>query len=115
MIITKLYFLGQFPMFGGLDEPTLLSAITQAESEYSTDLPNWLPITLNLTAHILTVRMLGVAQSVEAMGVTNGSGRFNLPGLSAGEHWKGTSLQSTPYGQEVARLLTGTVGGALFL
>jgi hypothetical protein len=112
-IITKVDFLSQFPMFGGMDEATLLSAIGQAESEYSTDLPNWLPITLNLIAHILTARTMGVAQSVDLMGAANGSSKFSMP--SHNYNWKGTSLQSTPYGQEVARLLTGTVGGCLFI
>jgi hypothetical protein len=112
-IITKVDFLAHFPMFGGMDENTLLSTIEQAESEYSTDLPNWLPITLNLIAHILTARTMGVAQSVDLMGTANGSSKFSIP--SHTYNWKGTSLQSTPYGQEVARLLTGTVGGCLFI
>ncbi len=112
-IINKIDFLANFPMFGGLDEGTILSAITQAESEYDTSIPNWLPITLNLIAHILTARSLGVAQTVDMMGTTNGSSKFTLPNPTY--NWKGTSLQSTPYGQEVARLLTGTVGGCLFI
>jgi hypothetical protein len=114
-IITKVDFLGHFPMFGGMDEATLLSAIGQAESEYSTDLPNWLPITLNLIAHILTARTMGVAQSVDLMGTANGSSKFSMTVHQYTYNWKGTSLQSTPYGQEVARLLTGTVGGCLFI
>lgn len=100
-------------MFGGMDDGTILSAIEQAESEYSTNLPNWLPITLNLIAHILTARTMGVAQSVDLMGTSNGSSKFSMP--SSTYNWKGTSLQTTPYGQEVARLLTGTVGGCLFI
>jgi hypothetical protein len=112
-IITKEDFLSRFPMFGGIDENTLLSAIEQAEAEYSIDLPSWLPITLNLIAHILTARTMGVAQSVDLMGTANGSSKFSMPSHSY--NWKGTSLQSTPYGQEVARLLTGTVGGCLFI
>lgn len=112
-IVSKVDFLSHFPMFGGMDEGTILSAITQAESEYSPSIPNWLPITLNLIAHILSARTMGVAQSVDLMGTANGSSRFSMP--SPGYNWKGTSLQSTPYGQEVARLLAGTVGGCLFI
>lgn len=114
-IISELDFLAQFPMFGGLDEKTILSAIEQAESEYSTDLPGWSPITLNLIAHILTARTMGVAQSVDLMGTANGSSKFSMSSNQSAYNWKGTSLQMTPYGQEVARLLTGTVGGGLFI
>ena len=66
-MITKLDFLSHFPMFGGLDEGTILSAIEQAESEYDTSLPGWLQITLNLVAHILTMRSMGVAQTVDML------------------------------------------------
>ena len=114
-IISKLDFLAHFPMFGGMDEGTILSAIAQAESEYSTDLPNWLPITLNLIAHILTARTMGVAQSVDLMGTANGSSKFSMSSNQYAYNWKGTSLQSTPYGQEVARLLAGTFGGCLLI
>lgn len=112
-IISKTDFLENFPMFGGLDDGSITSAITQAESEYDTSLPNWLPITLNLIAHILTARSLGVAMNVQMMGTTNGTS--SIPNTSPNYHWKGTSLQSTPFGQEVSRLLAGTVGGGLFI
>lgn len=116
MIISKLDFLAHFPMFGGVDDATLISAITQAESEYDTGLPNWLPITLNLIAHILTARTLGVAQSVEAMGVANGTTKLQLAGVGQGQpSWKGRSLDTTPYGLEVSRLLTGSVVGCMYL
>lgn len=113
MIITPLDFLAQFPMFGGLDGGTILSAIEQAETEYDTSLPGWLPITLNLIAHILTMRSMGVAQTVDMMGTANGSSKFSIPGHAY--HWKGNSLMLTPYGQEVSRLVAGAVGGGLFL
>lgn len=112
-IISKLDFLAHFPMFGGLDEGSVLSAIEQAETEYDTSLPGWLQITLNLTAHILTMRSMGVAQMVDMMGTANGSSKFSMPGQSY--HWKGTSLMLSPYGQEVSRLVSGAVAGGIFL
>jgi hypothetical protein len=112
-IISKSDFLAHFPMFGGMDTETILSAISQAESEYATETPNWMFITLNLIAHILAMRTIGVSQSVDAMGTTNGSTKFSMPGHTY--HWKGTSLQATPYGQEVSRLVVGSAVGCLFL
>jgi hypothetical protein len=114
-IISVLDFLAQFPMFGGVDQATILSAINQAESEYDSSLPNWLPITMNLIAHILTVRALGVAQTVDLMGVANGTSKFSMGSVSINESWKGHSLVLTPYGQEVNRLLVGATVGILFL
>jgi hypothetical protein len=98
-----------------MDQGTILSAITQAESEYDSSIPNWLPITMNLIAHILTVRSMGVAQTVDLMGVANGTSNFSMPSVSVSESWKGHSLALTPYGQEVNRLLVGATVGILFI
>jgi hypothetical protein len=115
MIITPVDFLAWFPAFGGMDSGSILAAIEQAESEHDPGLSNWVPITMNLIAHILTARTLGVAQSVDAMGTANGSSKFSLSQGMANQGWKGSSLESTPYGREVARLLVGTVAGPLFV
>lgn len=117
MMVTLSTFLAHFPQFGGLDVGTLNSAMEQALPEYDPLMDNYTMVTLNLMAHILMTRAMGISESVELMTVAQGvggSGRGSGRG-SVVYQWKGQSLESTPYGQEVQRLLTPNCTGLLFI
>ena len=114
-MINPSQFLASFPQFSGVDNPSLLSAIQQAESEYDTNLPGYNWIVLNLIAHILYLRSLAITKTVEMMGVANGTNSVAVKMDYSADQWKGQSLQSTPYGQEVLRLLTPVSIGLLFI
>ena len=120
-MVTIQTFLQHFPQFGGLDVGTLDSAMAQAIPEYDPMMDNYTMVTLNLMAHILMTRAMGISESVEMMsaaqgvsGSSRGSSRGSSKG-SAAPQWKGDSLGSTPYGQEVQRLLIPNCAGLLFI
>lgn len=110
-MITVQDFLSHFPQFAGVSPLVIQSALDQAIPEYRSDLEGWLPITLNLTAHILMMRAKGISDSVAMMANANGQGS---PQTRSQTGSKLDPLDGSAYGLEVKRLLTPVSSGFMF-
>jgi Protein of unknown function (DUF4054) len=112
-MITTSQFLARYPQFGGVDPATIQLILDHAQTQYDTRFAND-QIYLALTAHILATDEIGMAESVARMDSANsnrGGSRGSNHARSANSigNWRGDSLNQTPYGQEVLRMLLGSV------
>lgn len=108
-------FITLFPQFGGTDMGSLESALSQALSEYSLDTPNHYWILYNLMAHILYVRSMAISSTVRMMGAANGQSSGVPDRATDTGGWAGNSLNTSPYGQEVLRLLSQVTTSIMFI
>jgi Protein of unknown function (DUF4054) len=116
-MITTTQFLARYPQFGGVDPATIQLILDHAQTQYDNRFAND-QIYLALTAHILATDEIGMSESVARMDSANSGRRSVQSGReSRGQsrsassigNWRGDSLNQTPYGQEVLRMLLGSV------
>jgi Protein of unknown function (DUF4054) len=118
-MITTAQFLTRYPQFGGVDQATIQLILDHAQTQYDNRFAND-QIYLALTAHILATDEIGMSESVARMDSANGdrrSGQSRGQSRSANSigNWRGDSLNQTPYGQEVLRMLLGSVVGVGYI
>jgi Protein of unknown function (DUF4054) len=116
-MLTVSQFLLRYPQFGGVEsaliQRVLDHALTQYDSRFASD-----DLYLALTAHVITTDEIAMAQSVarmdQAVGVDMAKVGAQRLASQVG-NWRGDSLNNTPYGQEVMRMLLGVGSGGMYL